>query len=229
MLDSFDPRFWLPLFASALSAWYQFLSYRLARQQQKPPKGSAVTAARRPGVWLPAVILVVSLANWIPYVYSRTSVVTTENVQGKVRQWLDAFHLASQELQNPEAYFTYVVTLNNGGKVVIQRLKAFEKYLVFTVRVTPDKPAQTLFESLDLRQRDRLKQELVLDLSRARVAMFVGENLSELGINTRLPITPTLTEAEFIGRLDEMDFAMSGAVATLNIHLPVPIPPPTPR
>jgi hypothetical protein len=219
--------FFLPLLASVVAAWYQFRSFRLQRRQtQSLPrqKGAATKTDPSSAVrwrWMPMAVLVLSLINWAPYVYSRTISVTPENVQIRVRQWMDTFHWASQEEPHGnEVYFAYVATLANGRKVRIERTKEFPQYITFSGSITSDKSAQELVDRLSQLERNRLRWEVSLDLSRARIAMFVDENLRLIVVSTRVPITPTLSEAEFISRVDDIDFAIAGALATLALHIP---------
>lgn len=223
-----DYKFWLALLVAGLSVWFGWQQVRVGRQALAHATGAPMknngTLFRR--LWLPALILSLSVVNWVPYVFPRAGDnVTIENIQSNVRHWLDTFHLASQELADSASYFVYAVTLADGRRVRLERTKEYDKYITFTSSITTDKSAQDLFDSFTERDRNRIKQELILDLSRAKIAMFVDDHLRVIGMSTRLPITTTLSEADFIGRIDEMDFAAAGVLATLVTNLPsIPAP-----
>jgi hypothetical protein len=227
-----DVQFWLLLIPSVISAWYQYQAVKLTRRHERASAtsktvrsnaGSASGVVGRLGFGLPTLVFVLSLVNWVPYIQSRIEMVTPSNVETHLRSWLDAFQLGVQEVSNPESHFTYIVSLNNGTKLFIERSKSHDRYLSLTAHLVPNQSTKEIIAKLTQDQKHHLKEELRLYLSSSRVAFVIADQLSDVLITSSVPITPTLDEYTVIDRINNMDFAVTGAEATMRKHLPVAV------
>jgi hypothetical protein len=135
---------------------------------------------------------------------------TAANVETNIRAWADNINLGVTKEQPGQDYdFLYLITLRSGGTVLVGRAKRRESYIQFQANVTVSKDHRDLLAKLSKDQQDRVVQETALELARFRVGYgMAGPPLSGVLLTKAVPITTGLTEATFIGYLDEMDDAI---------------------
>jgi len=141
--------------------------------------------------------------------------ITPENVELKVRQWGDAFGLGTTKISDPAFYFGFQVRLPNNLPLTIFRTKDHPHYLTLFARVTLDPEHKASYEKLSELQRGELIHKLQLELARAKVSCAIDFS-SSTTIEKMVPITQTLTEAELMNAIQEVQFGMvlfSAAVA----------------
>jgi hypothetical protein len=134
--------------------------------------------------------------------------ITADNVEKNLKMWLDDFHLSSRTAPNNNgqaAYFVYVVTFANGDNVLVSRTKDFPEYIVINggYALTPDD--QSKLSKLDTTSSTELLLDVQTELTRAKTNFAMPIPFSGIGLESRMPITENLSEAEFIRSLDDMD------------------------
>jgi hypothetical protein len=135
--------------------------------------------------------------------------ITPQNVEANIRTWLDDFHLSTKSDSNPAAHFVLLATLSNGDGVYIVRLHDLEHYLVFksNIGISPDH--LSIIRSMGKADYDQFVAETSLELARAKVNFALsGSPVTNIAIESTLPITENLTEADVMKSIDEMDAAM---------------------
>ena len=88
---------------------------------------------------LAAIYTLIRLPNW--------SRVSTRNIEQRVRTWVDNFGLGVQRADLNETHFTLVLTLKNGGHVVVSRHKDRERYLTLQSDLTLSKEHRDVFDT----------------------------------------------------------------------------------
>ena len=133
----------------------------------------------------------------------KSSITTTENIQEKVRIWLEDFQIPNQNNLDNNAYFSYIVTFDNGNKMNIARLKTKDHYVVIAARIE----LEPLINKLPQIQREKLLFQIMSEVAKQRIA-FSTKISGEIYLFKRIPIVAELTEDAFIGGIDDMDSAM---------------------
>jgi len=140
---------------------------------------------------------------------TRQARVTPENIEGKVREWLDAFGLTVRKLPEkdaPDAFFALVVTFSSGAGVIVARPTERPRYLVVQVNLGVNEVHQKAFGELTEEKQKRLIRQIRSEMSRARVGWSgIGMPLTTIRLIDRLPITLDLTESAFIAKLEAME------------------------
>ena len=145
---------------------------------------------------------------------------TPENVEKNIRKWLDNFGLASKKEVDPLSYFVLGITLANGNPILVARVKAKDRYLTFQMTLALAPEHQAIIERMNDPQRERVMEELILELGRSRIGHSIqGPPFKGVILLKAVPITPNYTEGSFAASLDEMDSALN--VARIAIRLAI--------
>ena len=213
---------------SWLADWLQIITVMLA---VIVASGGALLARGLPGwviflVVIAAVVAtlwsVVALVNLFPVL--KGTRVTTENVEAHVRSWSDTFGFGVQRVDNPEAYFALALTLGLGGRhAFVARLKkTWERYIIVESSMVMTDEHKNVFKSLSPEQTEIFVEELLLQLAAAGQIGVIDANLGNITLQRRIPITPSLTEDEFIKAVDHVSIgwmiARNAVVLALKRH-----------
>lgn len=131
--------------------------------------------------------------------------ITPENVEAKIREWLDSFRFSIKREVNPEAIFALVTAPENGLPVVIARPKTFDRYIVIEASVTISPEDRILFDRLSEEEQGIFAARLSVELSRNTMGFVMDLRTSSvISLQRRLPITSDLTESTFMAAVDEV-------------------------
>jgi hypothetical protein len=147
----------------------------------------------------------------------RRALITSENVEANIKTWLDEFQVSTKNSPNPSEDFGLVATLMNGDPIAIVRLKDHDRYIVFQTTLTISPEHLAMIDKMDSNQRLQLQQDLTTELARAKCDFGLSDPLKTVTLTARIPITPDLTEDEFLSKLDEMDDAIIIARNTIVV------------
>lgn len=149
---------------------------------------------------------------------SNPAVITPENIEEHVREWLDHFRVSSKKESAPTGMsFLVIATLRSGNLVAIGRHNEAEEYLSLQSRVMLGPEHQVAIDAMTEEQRNQTIQEIVLELLRTRIAHTLeGPPFRAMILSKGLRISGTLTEDVFIAAMDEMDNAGNMAKLATN-------------
>jgi hypothetical protein len=125
---------------------------------------------------------------------------TINNIESKARTWLDKFQIATQSLPGDDVHFRYIATTPNNVKINVCRLKKHDNALIFYVNLITDKNEIDKFSQTE---QHKIKEQIGIEASKLRLGFNV-ENLSKVTIEKAIPITPNLTETEFMAEIQSM-------------------------
>jgi hypothetical protein len=214
-----DYPFWIPLGSSLSIGIYSIvLQHRsIALQQRQMGDTTTASGSSARSAWLPSRSLVIMFLLmalcWIPYLLSAVAAsdrTTPDNVESKVKLWIDTFHLGSQTLPpgsplGADVLFGIVVTNHQGRQIMVHRDKSLERYLQFqaTIAVTPDD--QKKLAALHDADRIAIVRDLQIELSRAGIGFGgIALPLSSFAVMKSVPID-LLNESTFVQNLDQTD------------------------
>ena len=162
------------------------------------------------GSALTAVIVVAFIV--LKRIPKRLPETTPQNVESNIREWLDVFRLTTQRLQEPSAYFGFLVTSPSGMNMVILRSREFDRYVLLRggLNIAPEDKKNV--DALSDEEKGRLVSRLTIALSRSGMGFEMDWPGNRIALTRRLPITANLTEASFMEAVEAMD------VAKLGIH-----------
>ncbi len=151
---------------------------------------------------------------------TRSSDVTTQNVESYVRGWLDNFGVTTQKLpsQPDKFHFGYLVTYSDGIPILISRVTTRDQYLTVQGTVELSKDHKVLFDKLSEAGKKRFVLELRVEISRAKIHTKWESPLENITVARILPIT-TLTEGELIEQLDGVHAGVQLVIDTINLEL----------
>ena len=145
--------------------------------------------------------------------------VTLDNVEENIRTWLDHFELGTRKTSMAGAIFTFEVTLKNGVPIVVTRLKEFDAYITLQTHITLSPDHKTLLDQLKSEQAEQLIHKLLLEMARSKILAAISRPLQSVSLFRRVPITSSLTEATFIERIEEVNFAFLLVNETIVLEL----------
>jgi hypothetical protein len=134
-------------------------------------------------------------------------VVNEQNIESKIRDWLDTFNVKVQKISvvdHPDVYFGFLVTYEDGKKVAVSRSKALGHYLTIEASVAVSTEQKMALEKLTQPERDIFWEKLTLELSSSRVRAHGQWPLDLITVNRLIPINKDLTESILIDRLDDV-------------------------
>jgi len=142
--------------------------------------------------------------------------ITPENVEEHVREWADTFRLGSKKLPLPNTHFGFEIILSNGVPIAVVRQKgSTDKYLFIIGRLDLAPPHKALMEKLPENERERIAREVFYELAKIKIG-FIGDLPNSVSVLSRLPITESLTEANFVKTIDEVESGITVANATIE-------------
>lgn len=132
---------------------------------------------------------------------------TPKNVGAKVLGWLHNFNLIVQTFpEDSDCHFFIVVTTEAGKKVAIYRKKeVLSDYLTFQSTVTQNEETKKAVEGFSDEEKMEVILYLKLELARAVIGYQSTNMLEGYTMFKKLPITESLTEAQVINTVWEME------------------------
>jgi hypothetical protein len=149
--------------------------------------------------------------------------VTPENIEGKIRFWLDEFGINSGKVADEHAFFNYQATAPNTPPVAIAREKDHPQYLAFGASISLSKDDQAVYDRLSEDERQEFRMLLGAELAKARVSSIPNldhpEKFFPLMILARAAITPDFTESTFYRGVEQVDYGVIIANNTIELFL----------
>lgn len=143
--------------------------------------------------------------------------ITTDNIEQNVRTWCDTFKLGTQKESDPDAIWAIIITLKDGRSIVVFRPKSQDRYMVLQSKITLSAEHAAKYKALSQGELDHFRSALVIEIARSGAAFEWRQN--DINLMIRIPITSTLTEAEFIKHIEEISNATLVAIAAVNLQL----------
>ncbi len=155
------------------------------------------------------ILLIVSLLVFLTglYLLWKRARITPENVEPKIREWLDAFRLGRRILNEPNYHFGFEATLQTGIPVGILRTRDHPHYITLVSRLAFTAEQKDVFDNLSKPERERFIRELRLEGAKSKISFAADPQLKTIIIERRIPITKTLTEADLFENLDSANFS----------------------
>lgn len=169
--------------------------------------GSALTSA---------IVVAWILLRRIP---KRLPETTPENVEGNIRSWLDAFLITTQKINEPNAMFGLLVTLQSGMKIVIVRPKDLNRYIQMETAIVMSPDDKARFDALSKEEQNIFGATLSVDLSRTGMGYVMDLPNNSVVLSRRIPITANLNESAFMEALEALDHAKMGMHRLLVLML----------
>lgn len=132
--------------------------------------------------------------------------ITSDNLEVNVRQWLDDFHLSVKRKDDPDAFFSFDIVGPSGG-MTLRRAKKLDKYLVLGAIAGLDEKLMNEYSRLSDEQKAELDSDLKLELARARLS-FEYRLPGPILISNAIPITANLTEYDVIKNISDFGDAI---------------------
>ena len=132
---------------------------------------------------------------------------TPQNVEARVREWLDSFKIGSQREDDPNAHFVIIAAVN-GQRIAVIRPRQNDRYLQLRGGVFVSEEHGAALAKLPKSAAESVTRELVVEMARFKIAFTaIGMPVREINLFRVVPIYAGLTEGEFIKALDEVDSA----------------------
>jgi hypothetical protein len=147
-------------------------------------------------------------------------IVTPQNIEAKVRQWLDEFNITSGKVNDDHAFFNYSATKEGTPPTTIAIEKEHPKYLTMASRITLSKEDQASYEKLSEQQKTEFRMLLGAELAKAHIGSAPDFSAGFiLTVLTRIAITPDLNEADFYRGMDQVNYGFILANNTIELFL----------
>jgi len=146
-------------------------------------------------------------------------IVTPENVESYVRQWLDNFNVSLQKLPKSEKlHFDYKVAFVDRAHLHIGHPKERSHYLRILAHFALPKRYKDLFDKLSEPEKKRFVLGTRTEIYRARINCSCKTFFDKIVITKLLPIA-TLTEGDVIEQLNAVHASQSLVIDTINLGL----------
>jgi hypothetical protein len=145
---------------------------------------------------------------------------TSDNVERKIREWLDKFSLTVQAVRDEGCHFFFIVTTDGGKKISISRSsKHFNDYLLVKALWTASDEEKKLIDVLTGDEKIALRLAIQLELARSVIG-YSSENIYEITMFKRVPISSSLGEAEILNAVWEIEAMLSSVfiVGGMALH-----------
>jgi len=144
-------------------------------------------------------------------------IITAENLEANVRQWLDDFHLTVKKRDEPEDFFSFDIMGPENG-MTLRHAKRLDKYLVLGAVVSLGGELVNEYKNLSDEQKSELGNNLRLELARAKLS-FQYQLPKQILIENAIPITKSLTEYDLIKSISEFDDAILLVKTSIDVNL----------
>src|SRR6266478_675603 len=156
------------------------------------------------------------------YYLWQNSRITPENVEPRIREWLDAFSLGTRVLNEPAHHFAFEVMAASGIPLVVLRTRDHPRYITLLSKIGFGSEHKDLFDRLSETQKKRFRIELNLEASKAKIGYQADSTFENLAIEKRLPITSDLSEANLMDAIGEIHFSALVLLNTIALRLEPP-------
>src|SRR6266545_3857299 len=156
------------------------------------------------------------------YYLWQNSRITPENVEPRIREWLDAFSLGTRVLNEPAHHFAFEVMAHTGIPLAVLRTREHPRYITLLSKIGLGPEHKGLFDRLSPPDQKRFRIELMLDAAKAKIGYQADPTFENFSIEKRLPITSDLSEANLMDAVGEIHFSalvLLNAIA-LRLHPP---------
>jgi Uncharacterized conserved protein (DUF2299) len=139
--------------------------------------------------------------------------VTVDNVQHRLRDWLDKYNMTVKSISDSVSHFFFIVTTDGGKKISILRTKdQFSDYISVKGLITAGPEEKKYLETLTEDEKVAASLAMKLELSRAVMGYRTDKGiLEDVTIFKRVPIGPALNEEEIFKLVWEVE-AMLGTI-----------------
>ncbi len=150
---------------------------------------------------------------------SRALVITSENVEFYVKQWLDNFNLRRQKREKSEKlHFDYSVHFPDGSHAHILHPTERNQYLGIMAHFTLPKRYKELFDTLSEPEKKRFLIGMRAEIHRAGIKPYYKDLFEKVTIEKLLPIS-ALTEADVIEQLKTVHVSQMLVIDTISLSL----------
>jgi hypothetical protein len=104
------------------------------------------------------------------YYLWQNSRITPENVEPRIREWLDAFSLGTRVLNEPAHHFAYEVMAHSGIPLVVLRTRDHPRYITLLSKIGFGSEHKNLFDRLSPSDQKRFRFELLLESAKAKIS-----------------------------------------------------------
>jgi hypothetical protein len=135
---------------------------------------------------------------------------TPENVEQRIRGWLDNFGLSTKPLGKsdaPDSIFALQVTTDANLPIIVARQKELPRYVLLEVSIELSPEHRTMLSRLTGSQVNQLVRDVRAEMAKCTIPCRIVKPLEKVSVQRRLAITDDLTEDRFMERMDEMSFA----------------------
>lgn len=149
----------------------------------------------------------------------KADLITDENLEEHVREWMDRYNLTVQRFNDPALYFSFVVTTLGDKKIAIKRRINFPEYITFSADMAALNAAEkAAFDGLSTDDRMRAMAEVRLELTHAVVGLVIPETMADgYSVFRQLPVTGTLTESQFIREIWGIEAVVNSIIVVNNL------------
>jgi hypothetical protein len=164
------------------------------------------------------LLTVISFAGfaWGIYLWWQSSRVTINNVEQKLKEWIDAFGLARRIVTNEKLDFGIQVSIPPRFIVTIGRPKDRPSYLTLVSSIRLSKEQRALFDKMSEEEKMSIYRAIRLECGRLKIGHHMHENLQVLSIHKLIPITPDLKEARILDSINEVQFSADVVMDTTD-------------
>jgi hypothetical protein len=157
----------------------------------------------------------------------KNSRITPENVQSRIREWLDALSFNHRPYPWEPWHFGYEVTHPSGPAMFVARTKVAPDSLLFTTKVVGIFPPQrSNFNGLSEAEKQRFYAEIARESARAKINFFSEGDYESISITKSIPISNKLTASTFLEHVNDIHFSCHVFWATIAIWLGPAVPKP---
>jgi hypothetical protein len=153
--------------------------------------------------------LLVSLGIFATGLYFKLSSIkiTTDNVELRIRQWLDSFGLGTRKMSEPNCFFAFEVTAQTGIPIAVLRTKGHSHYITLASRIGVGTEHKAAFDKLSESEKSQFIRRVRLEAAKAKIAYSPDTSFETLTIEKRLPITNNFSEADLLDGIGEINFS----------------------
>ncbi len=159
------------------------------------------------------------------YYLWQNSRITPENVEPRIREWLDAFSLGTRVLTEPAHHFAFEVMAHTGIPLAVLRTRDHPRYITLLSKIGLGPEHTDLLNKLSKSDRKRFSAELILEAAKAKIGYQADSTFENIAIEKRLPITSNLSEANLMDAISEIHFSTLVVINTMALKLRNDSPP----
>jgi len=147
-------------------------------------------------------------------------VINEENIESKIKAWLDSFYIGSQKIRDDKSYFNYQLPAAfTNPPITIARIKDRPRYLTVLARITLAEDDKAFYAKLSEAQKNEVAMQLRSELAKAKTGYildFAGGLVDSI-IYQQVPISNALTESTFMREINEVGFAAAIVNDTIEL------------